>query len=672
MRSARLFRPTRRLAKWLCSVGAILSFGAARAETFEVLRSHSRLVEVPFDVASIAVGESDIARATAVTPRRVLINAAKFGATSLMYFGRKGELESHLVHVVHNTDALRAQLMMIDPRIKVASDPNRNAIVISGLVRTEQLKRRALETALSFVGNTRYTVLDMPLVLSRDDDASVEDISTDVGPANVLAQTPGSTRQRTPAGGRPMQARLPLNTESVISAVRTTDANAPQIIDLLASDESFVAPHGQLRQMLAAIDASLRVTEVNTVLHVTGKVDTPIQLTRALTLIDSYVGVGTASGDFRPVSDRGGVLVANNSNVGSGGQGGEGGNRRSQSSAFGGGSSSGFSSSNRGSAGSAGIAISESPAKGNIALNLSRSSAVSIAGGRALSLIEVRDQPRVEVQVRIVAVDRDATDKLGFNWRLDGSHVSIGNLTGGVVDTLPSASGSSTNIGGGGSGGSGAGNNNAIDVGTANIVGFFRSNRVSISAFLQAIEEKGAGTALSEPLLTAVSGEIVRFLVGGEIPIPVANTSISTNSAVGGSTTTNQNTLEFREFGIQLFLRPTVLEDGRISLVLDQSITQPDYSRSFLSGGNQVPSFSKRAVQTITESADGETWAVAGLLTQEDSDRLEKVPLIGNVPILGKLFQSSNKRRARSELIITITARKVPLPAPVTAAREVR
>ena len=460
-----------------------------------------------------------------------------------------------------------------------------------------------------------------------------------------------------------------MNTESVISAVRTTDANAPQIIDLLASDESFIAPHGQLRQMLSAIDPRLQVTEVNTVLHVTGKVDSPIQLTRALTLIDSYVGVGTASGDFRPVSDRGGVLVANNSNVGTPGQGGEGGNRRGQLSAFGGGSGSGGSSSNRGSAGSAGIAISESPAKGNISLNLSRSSAVSIAGGRALSLIEVRDQPRVEVQVRIVAVDRDATDKLGFNWRLDGSHVSIGNLTGGVVDTLPSASGSSTNIG---SGGSGTGGNSAIDVGAANIVGFFRSNRISISAFLQAIEEKGAGTALSEPLLTAVSGEIVRFLVGGEIPIPVGNTSISTNSAVGGSTTTSQNTLEFREFGIQLFLRPTVLEDGRISLVLDQSITQPDYSRSFLSGGNQVPAFSKRAVQTITESADGETWAVAGLLTQEDSDRLEKVPLIGNVPILGKLFQSSNKRRARSELIITITARKVPLPAPVTAAREVR
>ena len=285
-------------------------------------------------------------------------------------------------------------------------------------------------------------------------------------------------------------------------------------------------------------------------------------------------------------------------------------------------------------------------------------------------LIEVRDQPRVEVQVRIVAVDRDATDKLGFNWRLDGSHVSIGNLTGGVVDTPAVRVGFQhqhwqRRIG---HGGATAPSTSARPTSSASSAATaFRSPR-----FCRRSREKGAGTALSEPLLTAVSGEIVRFLVGGEIPIPVGNTSISTNSAVGGSTTTSQNTLEFREFGIQLFLRPTVLEDGRISLVLDQSITQPDYSRSFLSGGNQVPAFSKRAVQTITESADGETWAVAGLLTQEDSDRLEKVPLIGNVPILGKLFQSSNKRRARSELIITITARKVPLPAPVTAAREVR
>ena len=211
MRSVRLLRNTRRLAGCLCSVGAILSFGAARAETFEVLRSHSRLVEVPFEVASIAVGEADIVRATAVTPRRVLINGAKFGATSLMFFGKKGELENHLVHVVHNTEALRAQLLMIDPRIKVASDPNRNAIVISGLVRTEQLKRRALEIALSFVGSTtRYTVRrhagSGPQPRRRRLDRG--DQHRRRPGQRAIAQTPRAARQRN-AGQRPTDAGAP-------------------------------------------------------------------------------------------------------------------------------------------------------------------------------------------------------------------------------------------------------------------------------------------------------------------------------------------------------------------------------------------------------------------------------------------------------------------------------
>jgi pilus assembly protein CpaC len=256
-----------------------------------------------------------------------------------------------------------------------------------------------------------------------------------------------------------------------------------------------------------------------------------------------------------------------------------------------------------------------------------------------MSLIKVKEHPRVEMQLRIVAIDRNKTDEFGIDWRLDGNKVLIGNTTGGVVNTLPSA----RNPG------------NSINTGTGNLVGLFQPGSYALSTFVRAIENKGAGKTLSEPLLTALSGESASFLVGGSVPIP-------TQTLAAGNATSNAlaaTNVRYIQYGLRLVVRPTVLENGKISIVLDQSISTPDYTNQIQVLGAPIPGFNQRTVSTITESDDGETWAVAGLLSEEDTKALKQVPLLGNIPILGWLFRSTNEQVSRSELMILMTARVI-------------
>lgn len=707
MKSRRGQRP---VPSWLrpgsiALLGAVLSLPVQAAPGLEVLRSHSRLVEIPFDVASIAVGNPAKLNVTPITPRRILINGASTGATSLMFFGRRGEFQEHRVLVTHDVSALRAQLARLDPRIQVDTDPNRNAIVLTGTVRTEAQRRRAVDAALSFVGSITYGVNDAPQVLDRGGPAGRSGPRTGAGPAGGgnggsnggagggEVPLPGLDGAVLPAedGGEAAEGdgliQVPegLGSESgaapainaagragstTLTRRRSFPENAPQVIDLLDAEEALQTRASQLEGLLAGYDASLKVQEVNGVLQIKGTVDNPTVHARVLALIESFVNEGGPLGNsLRPIADRGGILVGGRDayTAGFGGAGGVGANRGIGGAGVGGGGGLGAAGLAAGGVGGVGGRAGlnffrPSPPKGNINQNLARADSVVIADGKALAIIKVRTQPRVEVKVRLVAVDRDLTDQMGINWRIDGSKVQIGNLTGGVVPSL--APGNAGGTFGGGSTGTGTGTTTgtagSVNVGSANLVGLFQlGSRISISAFLQAVEQRGAASSLSEPLLTAVSGELVTFQVGGEIPLPDSNTSISTNSAIGGTTTTTSTNIFFRPFGVQLFLRPTVLEDGRISLVLDQRISAPDFGRTITIGGNPVPSFSQRTVQTLTESADGETWAVAGLITSEDSEDLSKVPFLGDLPILGKLFQSKTGRKARNELIITITARKL-------------
>lgn len=411
----------------------------------------------------------------------------------------------------------------------------------------------------------------------------------------------------------------------------------------------------QLKTLLNQIEPNVTVAEIGEVVVLKGTVKTAAALNRVLTIADRFMS-SSASPDFSVISDQGGVLAGNTDeteevdpvrqnlalqilNVGRRQGGGQGGGARG----------------NRG-----GVAASLNqplyPNKGNLAQNISRGDVVMVAQGKVMSLIKVESQPKVEIQMQIVAVDRNKTDELGWDWRLTSiienggstTGVSIGSMLGGVSPSI-------------GSGISGTENTGVTNVGTSTIAGILsyanpaQGITLGLVNFLKLIEEKGAGATLSEPLITALSGESASFLVGGSLPIPVQ--MISAGSATQNAVVSTNVT--FVQYGLSLIVRPTVLENGKISIVLDQSISEPDYTNAFTLMGAPIPSFKQKTVSTLTESASGETWAVAGLLTEEDSKKFSEVPYFSQIPVLGSLFKKKNNKVSRNELFIVVNARRV-------------
>lgn len=155
-------------------------------------------------------------------------------------------------------------------------------------------------------------------------------------------------------------------------------------------------------------------------------------------------------------------------------------------------------------------------------------------------------------------------------------------------------------------------------------------------------ERNGQVTSLANPNLTALSGETGTFLAGGEIPIPVS----------GGLGTVS---VEYKQYGVSLAYTPTVLSDGRISLRVRPEVSQLDYSNAVTIGGAQVPGLTTRRTETTVELGSGQSFMIAGLLSNNHNNSIDKTPGVGDVPILGALFRSNAFQRNETELVIVIT-----------------
>ena len=171
--------------------------------------------------------------------------------------------------------------------------------------------------------------------------------------------------------------------------------------------------------------------------------------------------------------------------------------------------------------------------------------------------------------------------------------------------------------------------------------------------FFELLDSHGLGKVLAEPTLVARSGETASFLVGGEVPIPVAQ-----GGAFGSIT------IDYKDFGVGLSFTPTVLEKGRIHLRVSPEVSEPNLSLGITQGGVVIPAFSTRRATTTVELGDGQSFAIAGLLQDRTSELVDSYPMLGNVPVLGGLFRSSSFQKDETELVMIVTPRIVkPLPA---------
>jgi pilus assembly protein CpaC len=166
---------------------------------------------------------------------------------------------------------------------------------------------------------------------------------------------------------------------------------------------------------------------------------------------------------------------------------------------------------------------------------------------------------------------------------------------------------------------------------------------LEFAVLLEALEGKGMVRTLAEPNLTALSGQEATFLAGGEYPVP--------GESEGGGTT-----ISYRPFGVQLTFIPTVVDQDIINLVINAAVSSIDVANGLTTGDDVViPAFKRRETSTTVEMRDGDSFAIAGLLQDDFTNAASQVPWIGDVPILGALFRSSEYQRAQTELVIIVT-----------------
>ena len=286
----------------------------------------------------------------------------------------------------------------------------------------------------------------------------------------------------------------------------------------------------------------------------------------------------------------------------------------------------------------------------------SRAMQIASAAGKVVNLLDVdvpKSDPQILLKVRFASVDRNRARQLGINL----FNLGLGNAVGGVTTTQfapPSISGTTSGTNGVGGVAGGATFSNEF-----NLLAYFPG--LGVGADISALESKGIVQVLAEPNLMATDGKEASFLAGGEYPYPVAQGS------TGGLSTV---TIEFKEYGIRLNFIPTITPRGTIRLQVAPEVSALDYTNEVDISGFEVPGITSRKVNTEVELADGESFMIGGLLDKSTNDTFEKIPFLGDIPIIGKLFQSEQKTKNDTELIVIVTPEIVsplaagePLPA---------
>jgi pilus assembly protein CpaC len=181
--------------------------------------------------------------------------------------------------------------------------------------------------------------------------------------------------------------------------------------------------------------------------------------------------------------------------------------------------------------------------------------------------------------------------------------------------------------------------------GASGLLGGYHTGRVDVNALIDALARDNVISMLAEPSLTAVSGETASFLAGGEFPVPVAT----------GDANNDRIYVEFKRFGVSLDFTPTVLSAGRISLKVRPEVSELSDQGAVITRGISIPALSVRRAETTVELASGQSFAIAGLFRDDTRTAADRVPALGEIPVLGSLFRSSNFKRNESELVILVT-----------------
>ncbi len=270
--------------------------------------------------------------------------------------------------------------------------------------------------------------------------------------------------------------------------------------------------------------------------------------------------------------------------------------------------------------------------------------------GRPVNLLYVSVPPveaQILIKVRFADVDRAATQELGLNFFSTGAANTIGSVSTGAFSP-PRAD--STDA---------ASRFSFTDL--LNI--FVVRPDLDLGATIKALASRRLLQVLAEPNLLTLNGKPASFLAGGEFPYPTLQ---------GGGAGLGAVTIQFREFGVRINFLPTVTPRGTIRLQVTPEVSALDFANGLLFQGFTIPGLSTRRVQTEVELESGQSFAIGGLLDNRLTETLNKVPGLGDIPFFGKLFQSRQRNKSNTELLVMVSPELVrPIPAG-QAAPEVK
>jgi pilus assembly protein CpaC len=236
------------------------------------------------------------------------------------------------------------------------------------------------------------------------------------------------------------------------------------------------------------------------------------------------------------------------------------------------------------------------------------------------------------LMVRVAEVNRSKLRELGSSYLYQSSPGSGGFVSGGGPGNLSSAA-------------------NGILTGAFGGLNLFVLGG-NAATMIKAMQTNGALRSLAEPNLIAMNGQEASFLAGGEFPIPVIQSSSS--AGVGSAVT-----IIFKEYGVRLNFKPTIIDEDHIRLELEPEVSTLDSTNGVRFEGFLIPALRTRRAKTGIELRDGQSFALAGLLDNSETQSLSKIPGIGDIPIIGNLFKSKNFQKNETELMFIVTAQMV-------------
>ncbi|WP_111933668.1 type II and III secretion system protein family protein [Paraburkholderia bryophila] len=249
--------------------------------------------------------------------------------------------------------------------------------------------------------------------------------------------------------------------------------------------------------------------------------------------------------------------------------------------------------------------------------------------GSVFDTSTVASRAVVQVDVRVVEFSRTVLKEMGFNFFKQNNGFSFGSFAPSALTSVSATAGQQPQV------------SSTTPITSAfNLL--FNSATHGLFANLSLLENNNLARILAEPTLVALSGQSASFLAGGEIPVPVPQALGSTS-------------IVYKPYGVGLTLTPTVLSPQRIALKVAPEASQLDFTNAVTISGVSVPAFTTRRADTTVELGDGESFVIGGLIDRETASNVSKVPLLGDLPVIGTFFKQLNYQQNEKELVIIVT-----------------